>query len=61
MQRVVHGLRGHAAKLGAGPVDDCLDIEMFAGIDRVEHGPALSGYPQPGPAQTLRGRNRHTY
>ena len=36
MQRVVHGMRGHAAKLGAGPVDDCLDIEMFAGIDRVE-------------------------
>jgi len=42
-------------------VDDCLDIEMFAGIDRVEHGPALSGYPQPGPTQTLRRRDRHTY
>ena len=60
VEGVVNGLRGHAAELDASAVDDGFDVKVFARSDRVEHGEALSGHPQPGPTQPLGGSGGHT-
>lgn len=60
VERVIYGLRGHAAELDARAVGDRFDVKMFARSDRVEHGEALSGHPQPGPTQPLGGSGGHT-